>query len=419
MAADDPGGVPLRPVRKVGIIGAGTMGGGIAMAFLNARIPLVLIETRQEQLDKGLARIRSNYGSAVKKGRLRDVDVEERMALIRPSLDFGSLGDADLVIEAVFEDMAVKEQVFRRLDQVCRPGAILASNTSYLDIDRIAGFTGRPGDVLGLHFFSPANVMRLLEVVRGAKTAPDVLATCLQLARAIGKLPVVAGVCDGFIGNRMVARYAAAAAGLLEAGASPQQVDGALEEFGMAMGPFRMADLAGLDVSWANRKRRAAEAGGVYTPVVADSLCEVGRFGQKSGAGWYRYDAGSRVPIPDPATERLIEQFRAGRGIKPRPISAAEIVERCIFALVNEGARILSDRIAARSSEIDLVYINGYGFPKHRGGPMFYADTVGLQNVVDSLRRFGSQPGAEPWWEPAPLLASMAGDGKFFSGGRS
>jgi 3-hydroxyacyl-CoA dehydrogenase len=419
VAADDRGDVSQRPVRKVGIVGAGTMGCGITMAFLNARIPVVLIETQDEQLEKGLTTIRSNYRSAVNKGRLSDVDVEERISLISPSLDFGSLGSVDLVIEAVFEDMAVKEQVFRRLDQVCRPGAILASNTSYLDIDRIAGFTERPEDILGLHFFSPANVMRLLEVVRGAKTAPDVLATCLRLATTIGKLPVVAGVCDGFIGNRMVARYAAAAAGLIEAGASPQQVDGALQEFGMAMGPFRMADLAGLDVSWANRKRRAAEAGGVYASVVADSLCESGRFGQKTGAGWYRYEAGSRVPIPDPATERIIEQFRAARGIKPRRISAAEIVERCIFALVNEGARILADGIAARSSDIDLVYVNGYGFPKDRGGPMFYADTVGLQNVVDSLRRLASQPGAEAWWHPAPLLLSLAADGKFFSGERS
>ena len=337
------------------------------------------------------------------------------MALVTPTLTYEPLADADLVIEAVFEDLAVKERVFRALDAVCKPGAILASNTSYLDIDRIAGFTQRPADVLGLHFFSPANVMRLLEIVRGARTAPDVLATCMALARRIGKIAVVAGVCDGFIGNRMLARYGAAAFGLVHAGALPQQVDGALQAFGMAMGPFRMGDLAGLDIGWATRKRRAAEAGIEMKPVVADRLCEAGRFGQKTGAGWYRYEAGRREPIPDPETERLIEEYRAAQGITPRRINDGEIVERCIYALVNEGARILDEGIAARASDIDVVYLNGYGFPKMRGGPMLYADMVGLPNVVRALRRFAAEPGSDPSWQPAPLLLHLAAEGRNFN----
>jgi 3-hydroxyacyl-CoA dehydrogenase len=305
--------------------------------------------------------------------------------------------------------------VFRKLDELCKPGAILASNTSYLNIDKIASFTKRPADVVGLHFFSPANVMRLLEVVRGAKTAPDVLATSMQLAKKIKKIAVVSGVCDGFIGNRMLARYGAAANGLINAGALPQQIDGALQKFGLAMGLFRMGDLAGLDIGWATRKRKAAEAGVEMKPVVADKLCEAGRFGQKTGAGWYRYEAGKRDPIPDPVTEQLITQYRADNGIAARKVNDSEVVERCIYALVNEGARILEEGIAARASDIDLVYLNGYGFPAHRGGPMLYADTVGLANVVRALRRFAAEPGADASWQPAPLLVKLADEGRTFN----
>ncbi|RYF43944.1 MAG: 3-hydroxyacyl-CoA dehydrogenase [Comamonadaceae bacterium] len=412
---DLPEGAPLREMRKVGVIGAGTMGGGITMNFLNAGIPVTLLEMKQEALDKGLAIIRRNYENSAKKGKLTAEQVEQRMALITPTLVYGPLADADLVIEAVFESMEVKEQVFRQLDEVCKPGAILASNTSYLDIDRIAGFTKRPADVLGLHFFSPANVMRLLEVVRGAKTSPEVLATSMALARKIRKIAVVSGVCDGFIGNRMLARYGAAANGLINAGALPQQIDGALQKFGLAMGPFRMGDLAGLDIGWATRKRKAAEAGVEMKPVVADKLCEAGRLGQKTGAGWYRYEAGKRDPIPDPLTEQLIAQYRAAIGITARKIADEEVVERGIYALVNEGARILQEGIAARASDIDLVYLNGYGFPAHRGGPMLYADTVGLANVVRALRRFAAEPGADASWQPAPLLVELADAGKTFN----
>ncbi|MES1164069.1 MAG: 3-hydroxyacyl-CoA dehydrogenase family protein, partial [Rhizobacter sp.] len=301
------------------------------------------------------------------------------------------------------------------LDEVCKPGAILASNTSYLNLDQIAAFTRRPQDVIGLHFFSPANVMRLLEVVRGAQTAPDVLATAMALARRIKKIAVVSGVCDGFIGNRMLARYGAAANGLINAGALPQQIDGALQKFGLAMGPFRMGDLAGLDIGWATRKRKAAEAGVEMKPVVADKLCEAGRLGQKTGAGWYRYEAGKRDPVPDPVVETLIAQYRADAGITPRKVADDEVIERCLYALINEGARILEEGIAARASDIDIVYLNGYGFPLHRGGPMLYADIVGLPNVVRALRRFAAEPGADASWQPAPLLVKLAEDGRTFN----
>ncbi|WP_395700005.1 3-hydroxyacyl-CoA dehydrogenase NAD-binding domain-containing protein [Aquabacterium sp.] len=410
-----PEGTALREIKRVGVIGAGTMGGGITMNFLNAGIPVVLLEMKQEALDKGLGTIRRNYENSAKKGKLKAEQVEQRMGLITPTLTYDAFKDVDLVIEAVFENMDVKEQVFRTLDEVCKPGAILASNTSYLNIDRIATFTKRPADVIGLHFFSPANVMRLLEVVRGAQTAPDVLATGMALAKTIKKIAVVSGVCDGFIGNRMLARYGAAAQGLINAGALPQQVDGALQKFGLAMGPFRMGDLAGLDIGWATRKRKAAEAGVEMKPIIADKLCEAGRFGQKTGAGWYRYEAGKRDPIPDPVTEQLIADYRAAAGITPRKISDEEVVERCIYALVNEGARILDEGIAARASDIDIVYLNGYGFPLHRGGPMLYADMVGLPNVVRALRRFAAEPGADASWAPAPLLVKLAEEGKTFN----
>jgi 3-hydroxyacyl-CoA dehydrogenase len=405
----------LRKIAKVGVIGAGTMGGGITMNFLNAGIPVVLLETRQEALDKGLATIRRNYENSMKKGKLKPEQVEQRMALVTGTLSYDAFADADLVIEAVFENMDVKQTVFETLDKICKPGAILASNTSYLNLDQIASFTKRPGDVIGLHFFSPANVMRLLEVVRGAKTAPDVLATSMAVAKTIKKIAIVSGVCDGFIGNRMLARYGAAAQGVLNAGALPQQIDGALQKYGMAMGPFRMGDLAGLDIGWATRKRKAAEAGVELKPGVPDLLCELGRFGQKTGAGYYRYEAGKRDPIPDALTEKLITDYRTANAITPRKISDDEVVERCIFALVNEGARILDEGIAARASDIDIAYLNGYGFPLHRGGPMLQADIIGLPNVVRALRRFAAEPGADASWQPAPYLIKLAEDGKNFN----
>ena len=409
-----PADTPLRNIAKVGVIGAGTMGGGITMNFLNVGIPVVLLEMKQEALDKGLATIRRNYENTMKKGKLKPEQVEQRMALVTGTLSYDAFADADLVIEAVFENMDVKQSVFETLDRVCKPGAILASNTSYLNIDKIAGFTKRPADVLGLHFFSPANVMRLLEVVRGAATAPDVLATSMAVAKKIKKIAIVSGVCDGFIGNRMLARYGTAAAGLINAGALPQQIDGALQKFGMAMGPFRMGDLAGLDIGWATRQRKANEAGVAFTPIVADKLCEAGRYGQKTGSGWYRYEAGKRDPIPDAVTEQLIAEYRAANSITPRKISDAEVIERCIYALVNEGARILEEGIAARASDIDIAYLNGYGFPLHRGGPMLYADLAGLPNVVRALRRFAAEPGADASWQPAPLLLKLADEGKTF-----
>lgn len=409
-----PADTPLRNIAKVGVIGAGTMGGGITMNFLNAGLPVVMLEMKQEALDKGLATIRRNYENTMKKGKLKPEQVEQRMALLTGTLSYEAFADVDLVIEAVFENMDVKQTVFETLDRVCKPGAILASNTSYLNIDKIASFTKRPADVLGLHFFSPANVMRLLEVVRGAATAPDVLATSMAMAKKIKKIAIVSGVCDGFIGNRMLARYGAAASGMINAGALPQQIDGALQKYGMAMGPFRMGDLAGLDIGWATRKRKASEAGVPFSPVVADKLCEAGRYGQKTGAGWYRYEAGKRDPIPDALTETLINDYRAANGITPRKISDAEVIERCIFALVNEGARILQEGIAARASDLDIAYLNGYGFPLHRGGPMLYADLVGLPNVVRALKRFAAEPGADASWQPAPLLLQLAEEGKTF-----
>jgi 3-hydroxyacyl-CoA dehydrogenase len=338
------------------------------------------------------------------------------MALIRPSLLLEDLGTADLIIEAVFEEMDVKQKVFERIDQLGKAGAILASNTSALDLNRIAAFTHRPQDVIGLHFFSPANVMRLLEVVRGAKTAPDVLATAMGLAKRIKKVAVVSGVCDGFIGNRMLARYVSACMGLINLGASPQQVDRALEKFGLAMGLFRVGDLAGLDIGWAARKRRSQEHPEQDFSSVADRICEAGRFGQKTGAGWYRYEAGRRDPLADPVVDQIIEQWRKDKGYQPRRLGDEEIVERCIYALVNEGARILEDRIAQRASDIDVVYLNGYGFPRHRGGPMRYADEMGLPNVVRALRRFAAESPSDPAaWTPAPLLVHLAEEGKTFT----
>lgn len=406
---DVPADTLLRKVEKVGVIGAGTMGGGISMNFLNVGIPVVLLEQKQEALDRGVATIRRNYENTMKKGRITAEQVEERMALLSTTLSYDDFADVDLAIEAVFENMDVKKAVFSELDRVMKKGAILASNTSTLDLNVIAGFTSRPEDVIGLHFFSPANVMKLLEIVRGEKTAKDVLATSIALSKKIGKKPVVSGVCDGFIGNRMLYAYRDAADNAMLAGASPSQIDKALENFGFAMGPYRVADLAGLDIGWAVRKRRAEANPEAYVPVVADRICEAGRFGQKTGAGWYKYEAGNRTPIVDPVVENIVKEFREARGITPREVSDQEIVNRCVYALVNEGAKILEEGIALRASDIDVVYLNGYGFPAHRGGPMHYAQQVGLFNVVRAIKRFAAASEAEAkFWQVSPLLEKHA-----------
>ena len=408
--------VKPRDVKSVAVIGAGTMGGGIAMNFLNAGIPVKMLEMKQEALDKGLATIRKNYEAQVKKGKLKQDKYDQRMALLSTTLDYADLKDADLIIEAVFEELGVKEQVFKKLDEVAKPGAILASNTSTLDVDKIAAFTKRPQDVVGMHFFSPANVMKLLEVVRGAKTAKDVLATVMAIAKKIKKTAVVSGVCDGFIGNRMIEQYSRQAGFLIEEGATPQQVDKAIEKFGFAMGPFRMGDLAGNDIGWAIRKRRYQEKPDMKYSKTADLLCEMGRFGQKTGAGWYDYQPGKRDAIPSKAVEDMIERHRKDQGITPRKISDQEIVERLVYSLVNEGARILEDGIASKASDIDMVYLTGYGFPIWRGGPMKYADQMGLFNVVESMKRFAQNPRDDAaFWQPAPMLAKLAAAGKTFN----
>jgi 3-hydroxyacyl-CoA dehydrogenase len=413
---DVPEDTPLRRIEKIAVVGAGTMGGGITMNFLGAGIPVALLEMKQEALDRGLATIRRNYEASARKGRLSAQQVEERMALIKPTLSYDDLKDADMVIEAVFEDITVKEAVFRKLDEAMKSGAILASNTSTLDVNKIAGFTRRPQDVVGTHFFSPANVMKLLEVVRGGKTAKDVLATVMSLAKRIKKTAVVSGVCDGFIGNRMVEQYLRQALFLLEEGATPSQVDRAMESWGMAMGPFRMSDLAGNDIGWAIRKRRYREKPHLKYSKIADRLCEQGRFGQKTGLGWYRYEAGRRDAVPDPAVEQMIADYRKEIGAQRRAIGDDEIVHRLIFALVNEGAAILQEGISSRASDIDMVYLTGYGFPLHRGGPMLYADELGLYNVVDRMKTFAANPHGDPgFWKPAPLLAKLAGEGKRFN----
>jgi 3-hydroxyacyl-CoA dehydrogenase len=413
---DVPEDTPKREIKSVAVIGAGTMGGGISMNFLNAGIPVKILEMKQEAIDKGLGIIRKNYEGQVKKGKLKQDKYDQRMSLLTTTLEYNDLKDADLVIEAVFEEMGVKQKVFEKLDEVMKQGAILASNTSTLDVNKIASFTKRPQDVVGLHFFSPANVMRLLEVVRGAKTGKDVMATVMAVAKKIKKTAVVSGVCDGFIGNRMIEQYSRQAGFLLDEGATPQQVDRAIEKFGFAMGPFRMGDLAGNDIGWAIRKRRAQERPNMLYSRTADKLCELGRFGQKTGAGWYDYQAGKRDAIPSALVVKMIEDHRKELGITPRKISDEEIVQRLVFALVNEGAHILEDGISSRASDIDMVYITGYGFPMHRGGPMLYADQVGLFNVVQAMKRFQKNPHDDAkFWEPAPLLARLAGEGKTFN----
>ena len=414
--ADIPSDTPVRAIQKVGVIGAGTMGGGISMNFLNAGIPVTILETKQEALDRGVATIRKNYEAQVKKGKLKEDKFAQRMALLSTTLAYDDLKDCDLIIEAVFEELGVKEAVFKQLDAVAKPGAILASNTSTLDVDKIAAFTQRPQDVVGMHFFSPANVMKLLEVVRGKATAKDVMATVMQIAKKIKKTAVVSGVCDGFIGNRMIEQYSRQAGFLLDEGASPEQVDKAVEKFGFAMGPFRMGDLAGNDIGWAIRKRRAIEKPGMKYSASADRLCELGRFGQKTGKGWYDYAPGKRDAIPSQEVLDMIDAHRKAIGVTPRKISDEEIVQRLVFSLVNEGAHILEDGIASKSGDIDMVYLTGYGFPIYRGGPMHYASELGLINVVQAMQRFAQNPHDDAeFWKPAPLLARLAAEGKSFS----
>ena len=414
--ADVPEDTPLRPITKVGVIGAGTMGGGISMNFLNAGLPVTILETKQEALDRGVATIKKNYEAQVKKGKLKEDKYAARMALLSTTLSYDDLKDCDLIIEAVFEEIGVKEGVFKQLDAVAKPGAILASNTSTLDVDKIASFTKRPQDVVGMHFFSPANVMKLLEVVRGKATAKDVLATVMAIGKKIKKTAVVSGVCDGFIGNRMIEQYSRQAGFLLDEGCSPQQVDKAIEKFGFAMGPFRMGDLAGNDIGWAIRKRRYVEKPHMKYSASADRLCELGRYGQKTGAGWYDYQPGKRDAIPSPVVAEMLAKHREAIGAKTREISDEEIVHRLVFALVNEAAHLLEEGIAQRASDVDMVYLTGYGFPLWRGGPMCYADTVGLFNVVQAMKRFAQNPMDDAkFWTPAPLLARLVAEGKSFT----
>ncbi|KVN35577.1 3-hydroxyacyl-CoA dehydrogenase [Burkholderia pyrrocinia] len=412
---DVPADTPVREIRQVAVIGAGTMGGGIAMNFVNAGLPVTLLETKPDALERGLATIRKNYDAQVKKGKLTQEKLDARMALIAPTLSYDDLKDADLIVEAVFEELGVKEQVFRRLDEVAKPGAILASNTSTLDVNRIAAFTKRPQDVVGMHFFSPANVMKLLEVVRGDATAKDVLATVMAIAKKIRKTAVVSGVCDGFIGNRMIEQYIRQALFMLEEGALPAQVDRAIEKFGFAMGPFRMSDLAGNDIGWAIRKRRYVENPGLHYSKIADRLCEQGRFGQKTGAGWYDYVPGERKAKPSALVEEMVVAYAQERGVARRKIGDDEIVERLVFALVNEGAKILEEKIASKASDIDMVYLTGYGFPLWRGGPMLYADTVGLYNVERAIRRYAAGANGDAW-QLAPSIAELAQAGRGFNG---
>jgi 3-hydroxyacyl-CoA dehydrogenase len=400
---DLPEGTTPRPIKSVGVIGAGTMGGGISMNFLSAGIPVTIVETSPEALDRGVGIMRKNYEASAAKGALKPEAVEANMGRLTPVLDLEALKDCDLIIEAVFEDMAIKKEIFAKLDRIAKPGAILASNTSYLDVDEIASATSRPQDVVGLHFFSPANVMKLLEVVRGAKTAPDVLATAMGLAKTIGKVAVVAGVCFGFIGNRMLRARQDQAQALILEGAMPWDVDRVLYDFGFPMGPFQMADLAGLDIGW-----NAATSKG---ETVRDRLCEAGKRGQKTGSGFYDYDE-KRNRTPSKVAEDIILAKSAELGIERREISDAEILERCLYPMINEGAKILEEGIAQRPSDIDVAWIYGYGFPVYRGGPMFYGDTVGLKALLDGLEKYEKVHGAA--FKPAALLSKLAAEGKSF-----
>jgi 3-hydroxyacyl-CoA dehydrogenase len=401
---DVPEDIGLIPVKKVGMIGAGTMGGGIAMNFANVGIPVVLVETKAEALERGLSVVRKNYENTAKRGRIKPEDVEKRMSLLTGSLDLNVLADCDLVIEAVFENMAIKKEIFAKLDKICKPGAILATNTSALDVNEIASATSRPEAVVGMHFFSPANVMRLLEVVRGAKTSQEVLQTAMQIGKKIGKIGVVSGVCPGFIGNRILAARSAQAQAMVLEGAMPWEVDKVLYDFGLPMGPFAMSDLAGLDIGWAKETSKSS--------TIREVLCEMDRRGQKTSAGYYDYDE-QRNAKPSEVTRKIIGDFMAAKGVTPRKISESEILERCLYAMINEGAKILDEGIAIRSSDIDITWINGYGFPVYRGGPMFYGDTVGLATVVAKLKEFGPLMG--PSFKMSPLLEKLAAEGKKFS----
>lgn len=404
---------PTRPIRSAAVVGAGTMGGGIAMVFANAGIPVLLKETDQAALDRGIATIRSNYANSVKRGRFTPQYADERLALITPTLSYSEFSDADIVIEAAFESLPLKKEIFAELGRVCKADAILASNTSTLSIDEIASATLRPADVIGTHFFSPANVMRLLELVRGAATSKEAIATCMQLSKRLGKVGVLVGNCRGFVGNRMFHPYRREAQFLVEEGARIEAVDRALYDFGMAMGPLSVADLAGLDIGWRIRKEhRHLEKPGVRQPIAEDKLCEMGRYGQKTRAGWYRYDE-QRRQAPDPEVADLVRTWSQEKGIEHREISSHEIIDRCIYALVNEGARILEEGFALRAVDIDIIHLNGYGFPAHRGGPMWYADTVGLKKVYDRVCEFEQVHGEN--WRPAPLLKRLAEQGKGFA----
>ncbi len=404
---------PVRPVESLAVIGAGTMGGGIAMVFANAGISVLLKETEQAALDKGLATIRKNYENSVKRGRFTEAQMAERLARITPTLTYEGFEKADMVIEAVFEGMALKKEIFAKLDEIAKPGAILASNTSTLSIDEIASATKRPESVIGTHFFSPANVMRLLELVRGAATGADVINTCMLLAKRIGKIGVLVGNCRGFVGNRMFHPYRREAQFLVEEGASIPEVDAAMYDFGLAMGPLATGDLAGLDVGWRIRKEfRHLNEPGVRQPLAEDRLCENGRYGQKTKGGWYDYDD-QRNRVYNPAIEQMIHVLGREHGIEQRSIDRAEIADRLLYALVNEGARILEEGFALRPVDIDIIYLNGYGFPPHRGGPMFHADLAGLKNVLARIREFEARHGK--LWAPAPLLVRLAGEGKTFS----
>ncbi len=396
-----------RPISQAAVIGAGTMGAGIAICFVNAGIPVTVIETKQEALTKGLERITSTLDADLKRGRLSPEEHSRRVGLVKGGLGLEATADADIIIEAVFEEMPIKKEIFTTLDRIAKPGAILATNTSYLDVNEIAAVTSRPQDVLGLHFFSPANIMRLLEIVRGSKTAPDVLKTSVELSPKLGKVPVVVGVCYGFVGNRMLSRRSQQSEKLLIEGALPHEVDAAMVNFGFRMGPFAVGDLAGLDIGWRIRK-----ATGVSAPI-ADALCEQGRFGQKTGKGYYNYQAAARSGLPDPEVEALIKSVSERLGVQRRPISPDEIIDRLIFPMINEGARILSEGIAARASDIDVIWANGYGWPGWRGGPMYYADQVGLPRVVARLEEFAAMTG-EPTLKPADLLRELAASGRTF-----
>ena len=408
-----PDDQPTRDITSVGVLGAGTMGGGIAMCFANAGIPVKLLDVKQEFLDKGLAIIQKNYANTVAKGSLKQEVMDKRMSLIQPTLAYEDLKDADLVIEAVFEDMAIKKEVFTKLDAVCKPGAILASNTSYLNIDDIAAITRRPQDVMGMHFFSPANVMRLLENVRGARTSPDVYATAMKIGKTIGKVPVLVGVCDGFVGNRMLAKRTRECGFMLEEGALPWQIDKVIYNFGFPMGPYQMGDMAGLDIGWRNRKAKFSTLSDREKKnTILDKICEMGHFGQKTGSGFYKYDE-KRNATPDPMIEELIINHSKDVGITRRTITDQEIVERAIYSMINEGAKILEEGIAARPLDIDVVWLYGYGFPVYLGGPMFYADTIGLGKVYDAILKYRDLVGAE-YWTPSPLLEKLAKAGKGF-----